>query len=349
MKRIIILSIISVAIIIAPVFTLSAQDDIKAGNPQTSTTTQSSTAGGGGLDLTKQKKVRGQKRSGNRQNQQSNQNQDSIIEDAGFTEQTGQGDYPEDDENFVGAETETGKSGPGTNVQKTNVVGTYNDNQFESQPASSGNELEWFTLIVALAALGMSAYNYYYLHSKRDKKLSQQERRHEQAILDERQRLQNVIKQNQILSDNINKLNLRIDDLCKSMSLLQSQALTHQSQSIVHETNSKNNEIRKDSRILLFASTVTGDGFPDDSISKDNSAYVIAQLTVNGETGSFIINDFENAQSFLISNFAYGAGRVCDIQRQVSSPVRVNTVRPGEVRHQGNAWKIVSKALVELV
>jgi hypothetical protein len=98
-----------------------------------------------------------------------------------------------------------------------------------------------------------------------------------------------------------------------------------------------------------YTSMVTSDGFPVDNLMDANGDYVIAILTLTGDTGTYVVNNLPSAQQFLISNFAYSVGRICEVKQQNEAATRVETINPGKISLQGNSWKIISKAEVRLV
>jgi len=213
---------------------------------------------------------------------------------------------------------------------------------------SDSGMMGWITLFLALAALVVAIYNYYTLQPKKSKKRSS--RQQEQASTSESRQLQNLVSQNRVLSDSINRLGSRINEIEVRLERLAKQA---QSAPSPHTNNggggSSAQQQSNSGAVTRYATTVMGEGFSEDGLTDANSNYVIAVLSIKGDAGSFVINDLAAAQSFLISNFAYGAGRVCDIQQQNSSPTRVQTIRPGSIQRQGNSWKVTSKALISLV
>lgn len=343
MKRSIILSVVWLAMTLSPAHIVLAQDGgNKAGEDKSVTTTQQPSAGGGDISSSSGKDHQGNSPSvpplDKNQSAQAEQDNPQNIDDV-----------PEENqrENLSGR-VNTAMSGSPTSDPIDYDDPT--DTPWQQTPEDSNSGMMgWLTLLLAVAALAVAIYNYYTLHPKKDKKRSS--RQQEQASASESKQLQELVSQNRILSDSISRLTSQVNDMEARIG-----RLTRQSQG--NPTPQGGNggggtpvqqQQSNPGTATRYATTVLGDGFPEDSLTDANSNYVIAVLSIKGDAGSFVINDQSGAQSFLISNFAYGAGRVCDIQQQNSSPTRVQTNRPGTVQRQGNSWKVTTKAQVSLV
>lgn len=230
----------------------------------------------------------------------------------------------------------------------------YDPQQQGKDSDSDGSIIEWIALFVALVGLGAASYNYSTLRPKKSRTRSaRQERQQAQADIKESNQLKAIIKQNNTFSATINQLNGRITELENRMAGMSAQF----SASVPNNQNNARNYRPETtvqasdtgSSLTLYATVVMSDGFPEADLTDTNSNYVIAVLTVKGDTGTFVINELATAQSSLISNFSYGAGRICDILQQVDSPTKVQTVNPGTIHRQGNSWRVTSNALVKLV
>lgn len=99
----------------------------------------------------------------------------------------------------------------------------------------------------------------------------------------------------------------------------------------------------------FFASQVQSEGIPLSSISEKEDDYSFIVLNISKETGSFSISTNPSAQEYVIRNFNYTAAPVCQVKEQPQSPSRIVTVIPGQVKLEGNMWKIVVKAIVKLI
>lgn len=329
---------------LSPFHSVLAQNGNKAegGNPVT--TTQQAPAGGGDINPSNGKEQQGNSQSpsvpslGKNQPAQGGQDNPQNIDE-----------NPRDNQR----QELTARVNPAMSGSQTSDPNSYNNPIDIPQPPtpkdSDSGMMGWITLLLALAAFGIAAYNYYTLHPKKDKKRSS--RQQEQASASESKQLQELVKQNRILSDSISRLGSRINDVEARIERLakQSQGTPTPQTYNGGGGSSAQQQSSNSGATTCYATTVMGEGFPDDGLTNANGNYVIAVLSIKGDAGSFAINDLAAAQSFLISNFAYGAGRVCDIQQQNSSPTRVQTIRPGSIQRQGNSWKVTSKALVSLV
>ena len=336
MKRSIILSVVWLAMTLSPYLTVLAQNGNETEEANPAATTQQPSAGGG--------------------DPQKQDIKDTFTEKS-LSAQRGQGDQQEgnntpDDETQAGRENTAGYVDSRTGIPSSkggNADETISVNPVMQTNKSDSGMMGWITFFLALAALGIAAYNYYTLHPKKEKKRSS--RQQEQASASESKQLQELVKQNRILTDNISRLGSRINEIEVRLERLakQSQGTPTPQAYNGGGGSSAQQQSSNSGATTRYATTVMGEGFPDDGLTNANGNYVIAVLSIKGDAGSFAINDLAAAQSFLISNFAYGAGRVCDIQQQNSSPTRVQTIRPGSIQRQGNSWKVTSKALVSLV
>ena len=340
MKRSIILSAVWLAMTLSPCHTVLAQAGNEAVGENTVTTTQQPPAEGGDVGPSSGKEHQGNSPSvpSLEKNQPAQEEQDNPLNADESQEENQRQD--------LSAQANHVMSGG-----QTSETGGYDaplDIPQRPTPEDSGSGMMgWLALFLAAAALAVAIYNYRTLHPKKDKKRSS--RQQEQASASGSKQLQELVTQNRAFTDSINRLASRVNDMEARIERLSRQS---QGTPTPHTGNGGGGtpvQQQGNSGATRYATTVLGDGFPEDSLTDANSNYVIAVLTIKGDTGSFVINDQPGAQSFLISNFAYGAGRVCDIQQQNSSPTRVQTNRPGTVQRQGNSWKVTSKAQVSLV
>ncbi len=223
---------------------------------------------------------------------------------------------------------------------------TYETSRSKNKEEGSG--LDWLIWLVSIGALCLAAYNYLTLHPKKNKKGTDSQQG--KPVANETMQLKTIAEQNRELSAHIEGLNKRVDDLKAIVNTLSNKVSLSSStmqQSITSSAVSRTQpEIGVQTR---YATVVTSDGFSVDNLTDTNGDYVIAILSIKGDTGTFVVNNLNSAQTFLISNFAYGAGRICDIAHQSGSPSNIRTVRPGTIRLQGKAWQVTAKAQVELV
>jgi len=160
------------------------------------------------------------------------------------------------------------------------------------------------------------------------------------------------------LKAQISQLSNRVEDLESQLNRLSS-VQPNNAKMVAHSENSFKSASRSEyssnqsnfniGGTKLYATQVQSDCFPEEGLSDNNIDYAIAILSVKGDSGTYIINDRASAQSFLISNYAYGAGRVSDVNQQGDYPTRIETIKPGSIKRQANGWKITAKAQVNLV
>lgn len=212
-------------------------------------------------------------------------------------------------------------------------------------------------LIVALIALFGVGYNYFALQTKKSNKKGHHSRQQEQ-VYDERDFREKMIKTNSDLKEKVVQLTNRVESLEDQLNRIskdqESISKTSESSDNSVTLQHKNSDVSQGDNhhvveTKMYASQVLSGYFPDEGLTNTNNDYAIAILSIKGDTGTFIINDRTSAQSFLISNFAYGAGRVSDVEYQGDSPNRIETTEPGIIRRQGNAWGIKVNAKVKLV
>ena len=264
----------------------------------------------------------------------------------GKTTNTGETDITAEQENeaggFHGIESEGGQDisptdsqiAPGSNEVPTPVGdnGIHNDST------------NWFPMLLSLLAFGLSGYVYFksYISNGRKKK-----RGSEKGDNNVSPEIRDALQQNQNIRLSLNSINQRLDELEDKIKSLSASKPTTQPQ---YQTQYQDNGNRgASSSVTRYAAMVTSDGFPDGDLADSNTDYTLAILTLTGNTGTFVINNLHSAQSFLISNFAYSVGRICEVTQQSDAATRVETVRPGKISREGNTWKIISKAEVVLV
>lgn len=97
-----------------------------------------------------------------------------------------------------------------------------------------------------------------------------------------------------------------------------------------------------------YCMNFTPEGIAETDLVETNNEYMQLELHIDGEKANFIVNQLPQAQFQMISNIAFGVGRVVDIISKVDSPSRIITVKPGSVKLHNGFWKITGKAQVEL-
>ena len=260
----------------------------------------------------------------------------------------------EQEKPFQGIEAEESKD---TAVIK-DTIAAERTSSYEWTPQSE-NQSNWdlIALCVAIVALLVAGYNYITLQPKKNNRRERLSRQQDQTSTD-RDLRNKMIRSNQDLHERIMELTYRIENL-ESQQRVAFQVQHNNLTSPIHEENSfdssnKNVNVSNENNlnkreIKMYASQVWADCFPEEGLMEKNSDYVIAILSLKGDSGSFVINDRTQAQPFLINNFSYGAGRVSDVKEQGDSPTRIETIQPGSIYRQGNVWKITANAQVRLI
>lgn len=262
-------------------------------------------------------------------------------------EQTGSQEK-EDKKEFGGIELEDTQS-----VTAANVSNFYE----ETPPAKEQSDWGFIALIVAVLSLLVAGYNYITSQSKNNNKKGRHSRQQDQPNT-ERDILNRMNIVSRDLQSQITQLSNRVEDLETQLNRL-SMGQPRSTKMVARPENpfksvsrSEYSPNQSNSNIggtKLYASQVLSDCFPEEGLSENNNDYAIAILSVKGDSGTFTINDRASAQSFLISNFAYGAGRVSDVNQQGDNPTRIETIQPGSIKRQVNGWKITANAQVKIV
>ena len=260
-----------------------------------------------------------------------------------------------------GSQEQDGNNGfDGIESEDTQSVKTANVSSFyeETPPVKEQTDWGFIALIVAVLSLLVAGYNYFTSQSKNNNKKGRHTRQQDQPNTTERDILNRMNVVSRDLQSRITQLSDRVEDLESQLNRL-SLGQPRNIKIVAHPENpfksasqseySSNQSNFNISGTKLYASQVLSDCFPEEGLSDNNNDYAIAILSVKGDSGTFIINDRASAQSFLISNYAYGAGRVSDVNQQGDNPTRIETVRPGSIKRQANGWKITANAQVKIV
>lgn len=150
----------------------------------------------------------------------------------------------------------------------------------------------------------------------------------------------------------VTSLEKKIDDLIKKNS---SSKVEQSTQSSILQNNIVNNGGNrppvppKPTFKKYYASQVQSEGFPISAVSEKEDDYSFVVLNISNGNGTFSISTNPNTQDYVIRNFGYTAASVCQVKEQVQSPSRIETVIPGQVRREGNMWKVVVKATIKLI
>lgn len=224
--------------------------------------------------------------------------------------------------------------------------GEVSNETYEQSSDEESAGMNWLSTLLALVALGISGYVLYTSHG--NKKPGNKSAAMSGNNLSPESR--NVLQQTQKISLALTSLTQRIDDLERKVDALSASQQVNSGQYSGRNIDSgRGGSVSHPSAMQRYTSMVTSDGFPVDNLMDANGDYVIAILTLTGDTGTYVVNNLPSAQQFLISNFAYSVGRICEVKQQNEAATRVETINPGKISRQGNSWKIISKAEVRLV
>ena len=237
-------------------------------------------------------------------NQRTTATGDSAEEDPNAADASPLAGQKSADDDFHGILSQPDDDG---NVKTQGEISNEPDGQ---SPDEDGAGMNWLSTLLALVAMGISGYVLYSL--KGNKK-----RRPKPAGLtgnDLRPETRNVLQQIQRISLTLNTLEQRVEALEQKVNSLpvNIQAGGQQPQQQSWGGGSASQTVSRTS-ITRYTSMVTSDGFPDGNLMDANGDYAIAILSLTGDTGTFVVNNLPSAQPFLISNFAYSVGRICEV------------------------------------
>lgn len=147
------------------------------------------------------------------------------------------------------------------------------------------------------------------------------------------------------LIDNLNALRQQNESLRNEVNALRPKPVANTS-----AIQTQNNNVRafKPKKDVLYANILNGMVFPTDNMQQSRDEYTVFVLTVSGNEGTFKVNDAQDAQVYLISNFAYSVASAVDVKSKSTNAKAIVTVEPGRVSKTGSGWTIVKKAVVEL-
>lgn len=153
------------------------------------------------------------------------------------------------------------------------------------------------------------------------------------------------------LSKRVNDLEQQLKSVCGEISTLRASL---QRQSVSRNANSATTTAStptatKTPTRTLYASETRNGGFDSAQLRQQPSSYTMVILTLQGQQGSFVINDASNAQQNLLANINFGVTQIADINSQSASPQRIVTDEPGQLQLNGNIWKVVKKAKIRLI
>lgn len=204
--------------------------------------------------------------------------------------------------------------------------------------------------VIAIVALAISLYALFKLSSNRKKTSGIKENNvtnnHNRRSETIEEKIINYRNENVNLQNQINSLINQLSALENLVNRLEQSQMTRQ-----HVSVQRNNlgESPTNSSQKKYATAVTGNGFAAAVLTDNNSDFVIAVLTITGNQGTYVINDLPSSQTYLIQNFSYTAGMICNTNSKVSTPRQIQTVTPGRIQKDGEGWKIIEKALVNLL
>lgn len=111
--------------------------------------------------------------------------------------------------------------------------------------------------------------------------------------------------------------------------------------------HTQGNETRPQT-VTLYASMVRDGEFLAMGISNQRTEEAAFVITVNGNEGTYVVNNDPQVQPRLLASVKYSVGNAADVEAKASPARQIVTVKPGKVVRNGDAWRIVSRAYVEL-
>ena len=98
-----------------------------------------------------------------------------------------------------------------------------------------------------------------------------------------------------------------------------------------------------------YAWSVTDGSFGKNNCSPTLNSHTMAILTCGSDgRGTFVINSAPQVQAELLSNAHMGIMLIAEVQRKVSFPTRIVTLKAGEMELQDGRWRVTRKAQIAL-
>lgn len=98
-----------------------------------------------------------------------------------------------------------------------------------------------------------------------------------------------------------------------------------------------------------YAWSVTDGSFGKNNCSPTLNSHTMAILTCGSDgRGTFVINSAPQVQAELLSNAHMGVMLIAEVQRKVSFPTRIVTLKAGEMELHDGRWRVTRKAQIAL-
>ncbi|MCA0447294.1 MAG: hypothetical protein LCH54_13805 [Bacteroidetes bacterium] len=90
-----------------------------------------------------------------------------------------------------------------------------------------------------------------------------------------------------------------------------------------------------------------GNSFSLDVITNNQNGEQIFELTVQKDSGTFVVSKESDVQKFALSDYLHYLSDACDMSNQPSKNSKIITIEPGSLFRSGKDWIIQKKAFIE--
>lgn len=210
-----------------------------------------------------------------------------------------------------------------------------------NEESDGSNLISYLALILSLATI---AYMFYINKKKTDSQNALQARGTNGVSREEMEIMKgNITAMQKDIHNIINRV--------QSLSNVASQQTPHTTQA--HRPSYVENQSQRTTQQVqrsetLYASSVRNGEFLEMGISKHRTEEAVFILVVSGNEGLFTVNDDPQIQQRLLASIKYSVGNAAEVVTKASPAKIIVTVTPGKIRRDGNSWKIINRAIVEL-
>ncbi len=205
---------------------------------------------------------------------------------------------------------------------------------FDQQDSDNTGWISWLALLMSIAAIAYTFINKRNASedNKKDRRNVASVSRNEFNNLE--MRLNAIQRDLQNLSNHV--ASLKVNAAQQPQQMRQAPSTRPQ----VHE--------KPQTTTTLYASMVKDGQFLSMGISSQRTPEAVFIITVNGNDGTYVINDDPQVQARLLATVKYSIGSAAEVETKASPARRIVTTKAGKVTRNGESWKIVDKAYVEL-
>ena len=150
------------------------------------------------------------------------------------------------------------------------------------------------------------------------------------------------------LRNDLQNLSQRVEAINYALSNQQMRQYQQQTQQQPQSDFSRNNVPPRKSTFTLYASLVRDGEFIASGIKEQRTEEAAFIITVSDNEGTYVVNDDPQIQARLLASVKYSLGNAADVETKSSPARQIVTVKPGKVRRNGDGWRIVNRAYVEL-